>query len=430
MKSFSVIFPKRQFLRRLSILSVGMLIGQGILIISTPIITRFYTPEDFGLFAVFGALGSIFGMIIGLRYELAIPLERDDRAAAALVSGIFLTGLMIGLVLTFLIWLGAADFVALFEMPELAVLLWLLPPCLIVSAAGGALSFWSIRQGTFRLNSANRIYHYGAQALGQLGFAPATGSGAGLVFGYVLGFFARFLHLLFSLPRADLDAFRRPSLREIFVVLRCYWRYPIFATSSSALQATANMLPAVLIAMLYGPATAGLYALAQRVIALPLRLLGETASHVFLGEIRSLDHAGVIQLFKSTAALFATLGLIGMLPLLWIAPPLFAFVFGETWYDAGVIVQLLLPLYLMRFVVTPVSHTLNVLERQDLHLLASVLNVLALGVSFAIGWWQVLEANVTIGLFSAIASLTFVFYITVAWQSLRRADWEALRRSN
>ena len=430
MRSFSVNLPKRQFLRRLSMLSGGMMIGQGMLIISTPIITRFYTPEDFGLFAVFGALASIFGMVIGLRYELAVPLERDDRAAAALVSGIFLTSLLIGFLLTILIWLWAADFVALLDMPELAVMLWLLPPCLIVWAAGGALSFWSIRQGTFRLNGVNRVYHYGTQAVGQLSFAPAAIGGAGLVFGYALGFLARFLHLLFALPRADVDAFLRPSLKEIFVVLRCYWRYPIFSTSSSALQATANMLPAVLIAMLYGPAMAGLYALAQRVIALPLRLLGETASHVFLGEIRTLDHAGVIRLFKSTTVLFATLGLIGMLPLLWLAPPLFAFVFGEKWHDAGVIVQLLLPLYFMRFVVTPVSQTLNVLERQDLHLLASVLNALALGVSFAIGWWQALEASVTIGLFSAIASLTFVFYIAVAWQNLRRADWQTLRRTN
>ena len=64
-----------------------------------------------------------------------------------------------------------------------------------------------------------------------------------------------------------------------------------------------------------------------------------------------------------------------MAPVLFAGPTLFALVFGDAWRAAGEIVQLLVPLYLTRFVVTPVSQTLNILGRQKLHLVSSSLDM-------------------------------------------------------
>lgn len=404
-----------------------MAVGQGLLILSTPILTRLYSPQDFGLFAIFGAFASIFTIVIALRYEIAIPLEHDDRDAAALVSGAILASLGFTLLLCLPILLWGEAFSALAGVPALAPLLWLLPPCLALWGIGNALSFWSVRQGTFRINGLNRIMHHGVQAAGQLGFGAASLGGAGLIFGYALGYLARSAHFLATLHPADIRLFRRPGLARLKRVLRRHWRYPVFSSSSTLLQTSVNMLPPVLIALLYGPGMAGWYALAQRIVALPSRLVGEAASEAFLGEIRSVDHAGMLRLFKRTAALFAGLGILGLLPLVVAGPWLFAIVFGEAWRETGVIVQLLAPFYLVRFVVTPISQTLNVLERQDLHLAVSALAMLALLASFVAGWWLGLEPYWTIGLFSILSSAAFAFYALVAWRHLQRADWQKLR---
>lgn len=397
---------------------------------SAPILTRLYTPEDFGLFAVFSAFAAITAVVIGLRYELSIPLEQDDQIAAALVAGVGLTSVSISLLACLLLWLWGAWLAALLGVPELAPLFWLLPPCMMLWGLGNALSFWSIRQGTFRLNGINRMAQYGAQASGQLVFGVAALGGTGLILGYALGYLTRFVHLLVALPRADLRAFCRPSPAEVWQGLRYYWRYPAFSASSSILQSSCNMLPAVMVAALYGPAMAGFYALAQRVVALPFRLLSDAASQVFLGEIRSRDHKGMLRLFKRTVGLFVGLGVLGLLPLAAVAPWLFAIVFGEAWRETGTILQLLTPLYLVRFVVTPVSQALNALQRQDLHLAAALMNGVAFAASFTIGWQLSLDYQWTIGLFSAGSSMAFIFYIMAAWRNLQRADWQALQQTD
>lgn len=430
LRQFSARLLRSRFLRGLSILSGGMVFGQALLIMSTPLLTRLYTPEEFGLFAIFGTFMSIGATMIALRYELAIPLERNERAAAALVAGAGLTSASISLLSCLLLWLWGAELATFLGVPDLAPLLWLLPPCLMFWGIGSGLSFWLVRKSSFRLNGINRIVHFGTQAGGQLAFGLAGASGSGLILGYAAGYLARLIHLLLALPQVEIRKFCRPSLAEIGRELRSYWRYPVFSASSAALQAACIMLPAVLVATLYGPAMAGFFALAQRAVALPLRLLGESASQVFLGEIRDRDHAGLIRLFKRVAALFAGLGLIVLLPLAWVGPWLFSFVFGEAWQEAGIIFQLLAPLYLTRLLVTPISQTLNVLDRQDLHLWFAVINALTLIMSFTAGWWLELGVHWTIGLFSVMSSMTFVFTIAVTWRVLRRGGWQTLHRED
>lgn len=407
-----------------------MVIGQGLLVGSTPFLTRLYTPEDFGLFAVFGAFASILITIVTLRYETAIPLERDNRVAAALVAASGLVGLLFSLLICLLVLVWGESFARLLNLPALAPLLWLLPPCLLLWGLGTTLSLWSIRLGTFRLNGANRIIHHGMQAGGQLALGPTGIGGAGLIFGYVMGCGARFGHFFLALPKAEMRTFTQPSLAEIVTAMRCYWRHPVFSASSAVLQVASLMLPAVFITLLYGSAMAGWYALAQRVVALPLRLIGEGASEVFLGEIRAVDQKGLNRLFKRTIALFTVIGLIVLLPLSLVAPWLFSIIFGAAWVETGVICQLLVPLYLGQFVAHPVSPIWNFLRRQELYLLSSICNGFALLFSFSVGWHLGLDAHWTIGLFSVSSGMVFLLTVAAAWRALRRVDWDKLRAAS
>jgi O-antigen/teichoic acid export membrane protein len=409
---------RSRFLRRLAILSSGTAIGQATLIIVSPFLTRIYDPEAFGLFAIFGAVAAIFGIVATMRFEYALPRETDDRSAAALVVGIFLTSIIAALLLGCLVWLAGPPFAAAMGAPELGPFLWLLPPSVTLWGMGSALSLWSIRQGTFRLNGLNRVIYHGVQATTQLALGLGGLVGGGLILGYCSGFLARVGHLAVALPQQELRRFFSTKMADSWRMLRHYRRYPMLYALAALLQEACTMLPAILIALLYGPAVAGLYALAQRVVMVPLRFLGESASQAFLGEVRSLDHTALLRLFKRVALLFAGLGMLFIVPLFLAGPWLFAFVFGEAWRETGVFFQLLAPLYLARLVVTPISQTLNILERQDLHLVASALNFLALLVGFTVGGAFELGPRWTIGLFSALSSLSFLFFFIVAWRGL------------
>jgi O-antigen/teichoic acid export membrane protein len=236
-----------------------------------------------------------------------------------------------------------------------------------------------------------------------------------------LGSCARLGLLARALPRADRALWCGVSWRRILVQAQASWHYPVFSGSSALLQSSSQMLPAVFIAVLYGPMAAGWFGLGQRITGMPTRLVGEAAAQAFLGEVAQAEGPAVYRLFKRTALRFFLLGLVGLSPLLLAGPPLFALVFGEPWRETGLIVQILVPLHLARFVVVPVAQTLNVTGRQHLHLVASLLAALALLVSFALGAWLDFSLTGTLLLYSLGTTAAFLFYLACAWRAAKTA---------
>jgi O-antigen/teichoic acid export membrane protein len=94
-------------------------------------------------------------------------------------------------------------------------------------------------------------------------------------------------------------------------------------------------------------------------------------------------------------------------------------VFGETWRTAGEITRLLVPLYLTRLVVTPVSQTLNAYGRQSQHLLTATLDTSLLATSFVIAWQFSLEPLTTVLMFSVGSSLAYLLYFWLAFNAAR-----------
>ena len=79
------ILPKNRFARSVSFLAGGTAAGQAITVLAAPLLTRLYSPEDFGLLAVYTSLLMTIGVIASLRYQLAIPLPKSDEEAAHVV---------------------------------------------------------------------------------------------------------------------------------------------------------------------------------------------------------------------------------------------------------------------------------------------------------------------------------------------------------
>ncbi len=410
-----------RFARRLTLLSGGTFFGQAILMLSAPLLTRLYTPADFGALAVFSALASMLVVIIALRYEFAIPIchDVDDALAAVAVSMLVVTVLCLLLVVVTAV--GGSDLAEQVGLGEYPSLLWLLPPMLWLWGLSLALSGWSIRQGSFRLNAMSSLGQFVAQAFTQLGLGAAGGGAASLVVGFSMGPVTRLAMLWPALSGQDRARMLRLSWSHLSKVARQHWRYPVFSSSSSLLQSASQMLPAVFVAALYGPAAAGLFGLTQRIMGAPVRMLSEAASQVFLSEIGRADGRTLYRLVKRTTLAFLLVGLVGASPLLLAGPGLFALAFGEPWRDGGALVQLLVPIYLARFVVVPVSQTLNVTGHQHLHLTASVLNMLALGLSFGLAATLGFGMNMTMLLYSIGSTLAFLFYLGAIWYTARLA---------
>lgn len=424
-RRLSRLLPQDLFLKRVAMLSGGVMLGQLILVAATPLLTRLYTPEQFGMLALFMALTTIIGTVICLSYELAVPVvpERDDAACLVAVAATVAT--VFAAMLTVVVALFRHGIAALLGAAELAPFLWLVPAAMLLHGLTMPLGVWFLRHGVFK-RAVNKPLQFGTQAAAQIGLGLAGAGTGGLLIGYCAGYVARFVYLLGSLPRPDRRLLLGPQPRRMWRLAREYWVYPALSTPSYFLQSSTQMLPAVFLAVLYGPAAAGWFGLAQRMLELPVRLLSQSTSSVYLHAIARGSTAEVYRLFRRTSLRFLVLGLLGMAPLLVAGPWLFAVIFGEDWRAAGIMVQCLVPAQLARFVVVPVAQTLNVFRRQDLHLLAAALNLSALAASFLAGWWLQLGPAAVVLLFSLASSLAWLTYYLFAWRVARARAHDAI----
>jgi O-antigen/teichoic acid export membrane protein len=235
------------------------------------------------------------------------------------------------------------------------------------------------------------------------------------------------VHFARLLPAHERVWMLRLRWERLWPLARRHWHYPAYSAPSALLQSSTLLLPAVLLAALYGPVIAGWFGLGQRVMALPVKLLGQAASQVFLGEAPKLSNdAEVRRLFLRSTAGFAALGLLGMAPVLLFGPWLFALVFGAGWREAGLMAAILVPQHLARFVVTPVSQTLNIYGRQELHLVASLANGAALVIAFGLGYGAGLEAMTVLMIYSVGTSLAYALYLGFAWQVVRKGGFQPI----
>ena len=92
---------KNEFTSNVLKLITGTALGQLITVLVSPILTRLYSAEDFGIFAIYISVAGILSVIITLRFEDAIVLPAEDNEAIDLV----LLGLGISLIFSLILLL-------------------------------------------------------------------------------------------------------------------------------------------------------------------------------------------------------------------------------------------------------------------------------------------------------------------------------------
>jgi O-antigen/teichoic acid export membrane protein len=422
------LLPRGRVYRRITTLAGSVVLGQVVIVAISPMLTRLYTPEEFGAYAIVTALVGIAGTVACLRYDAAIPLLPTDQGAGDLTCLCILLALCFAALSLLLVWLVGPWLAAVAATPNLQWLLLLAPAVLVALSVGQTMSYWSVRRGLFRENALSRLVASCSQAAAQLGLGFAGFMASGLVVGYLAGQAVRVVQLALTMPKGDRHLFAGATRDGMLRQARRAWRYPAFSAPSGLLEATTQLLPALLLAILYGPAVAGWFSLGQRLLGLPVRLLGQTTSLVVLAELAQRDARGMYRLFRRASTRFLALGLVGMSPLIVAGPALFALVFGEDWRMAGHMAQLLAPIYITRLMIAPVTKVLDVLGQQKLHLISSSVDGTLMCVVFLSAWQLGLSPLVTLGLYSLGSTSAYTLYFCLTWMTVHRAAHAAIAK--
>ncbi len=419
--------PKRQtaasggFARAVLVLVSGTALAHGLTAAALPVLSRLYTPTDFGLLAVFSSVLSIAAVAACLRYDVAVAIpERDDDAlhlvALALSCSIGVAALLATAVAIAPGWIAKC-----LGQPALASMLWLVPVGVLLAGAYSALQFWYIRQKRFTLLARTRIVQSASSAGTQIGLGWWAAIGPfGLLLGYVMNTGTACVSLGWQLLRKAPPI----SWSRMCELAAEYSRFPKYSTFEALANSAAIQLPIIMIAALAAPAEAGYLMIAMTVMQAPMSLIGTAIGQVYLSRAPAEHRRG--QLGRFTVDTLNGLFKAGAGPMLAagiLSPVLFGHIFGADWHRAGWLVFWMTPWFLLQFLAVPIALGLHVTGnlRAALQLQAGGL-VLRIAMVWAASKWQVSLISEAYAISGAIFYLCYLIVILaavgVSWRSV------------
>ena len=357
------LLPKNQFARGVSILAGGTAGAQLVVLLVAPLLTRLYSPDDFGVLAVYMSILALVSVISSLKYEMAIPLPEDESEVVALTLLSLLLVILIAVSTGLLVLFFGDSLAEILQVPALADYLWLLPVGVLFAGSYQIFTYWAVRLKEFPVLAKTKLWQQLLTATVQISTFKL--GGAGLLYGHVSGQGIG----VYTLAKKTVarESWRKLPFSKIkFVALR-YRNFPLFSTWGGFLNAAGTQLPPILFATLFGATSAGLYALAHRIIALPMAVIGQAIGQVFLSNAAIEYRAG--KLPKLVIAAHRALIKIVIPPVLFLilfGPDAFSLIFGKQWVSSGEVASWLALWMLVSFSTSPLSSIFTVIERQAL----------------------------------------------------------------
>lgn len=404
--------PRRSFLANTLTLGGGTGLAQGLLILSTPFLSRIFTPEAIGDFGIYYAVVSFAIVLAPLGYPMAVVSSESDDDAVRLTLGAMTLA-----ALSSIVAVGAMGLLRQLGWFGFGRLSWGLLPlgglAILITASFEALRLWFVRSESFGAVSRAVVLQGAGRAIGPLPLGLAGLGTSGLVLGDLLGRGLGVGSLLRRFRTAARSRPRGPGEPDVPATLWSYRRFPATQVPSRALNTLATLLPVPMVMALFGPETAGLFVMMERVLSVPVSFVGRATGDVFharLALLRRESPGEALRLFYRTGASLAGLAVPMVVFLVFLGPPVFALVLGEPWREAGAFAAILAPWAGLRLVVAPLSMSVFVYDALRLKLLYDVLALGAVVGAFAYGRAAGLDVGSTLTLLAVLGSVSYLVY--------------------
>ncbi len=373
------------FFQNIAVVAGGNAASKLIGIVSAPIITRLYTPEDYGIYSVFISIVGIAASVATLRYAVTIPIAKDEKLADDILKLCFLITISLSLLWTLGIFLFGNYFLDRFDAGQIKPYLWLLPIVFLGVGIYEALSSWAVRERKFRLITRTKITQGVTSAGVKIGFGALGITPLGLFVGHITQEAAGIGSLFAKLKQLKPAFFKSFSWPDIKYAAKRYKKFPLVQSWSQFLLALGVQLPVCLMGAFFGAKVAGVYGLANSMINLPMNLIGQSVSQVYYAEISKYGKQNPEKIYGLSVSIIKKLFWIGLIPvgiLLAFGPWLFKLVFGPEWSEAGKFAQFLSILVLTRFILSPIANIFNIYEKQSLQLTLNIIRLLLVFAAF------------------------------------------------
>lgn len=354
------LLSKNEFAKNVLTLMTGTVLAQAVPIAIIPILTRIFTPEDFGLFALYGAFVAVVGVIATGRYEIAIMLPVNHEEARVLLQASALVALLISLIISIPLITWNKEIAIFLGNQEIAPWLYLVPISVFLTGIYQSLTYWNNRQKKFKNTAISRVNQSFCQGASQtiFGFLQIAG---GLIWGHFMGIISSLMYLL-GKDKTYKKIVQEINKQEIKQQLVRYKKFPKYGIVGELCDASAMQMPVFMLTKFYSSAITGMFSLTFRVLNMPTSIIASAIGQVLFQKVVEISHTAPERLNKYIIKIFLLLFIIYLpaVPILFIwGEPLFGLVFGEEWRQAGTYAGYLVVAVAIRFAVSPISTVLG-----------------------------------------------------------------------
>lgn len=370
----------------------GTLIGQVATLFALPIISRFYSPAQYGSLSLITSIAALLAPVFILGMDQAVVRPKSEASAKRMFDA-GLLGALAFTIVTSVILLAVRPITDFF--PESAAfIVVMLPICVLVVGLSLLLNQVQVRSERYgSLGIRNTIQSLSITVI-QLGcgFIGAAWIPNGLIIGYVVGTGIGVVILGWG----SRSWFKKIHGSKVVSTLKKEWRYPVLFVPSTITAQFSQQMPLLFLSSLFGVHVAGQIGMGERLIAIPAAQMLIAGSSVFLGKFSSLARnslSNLLPLFLKFSGVFSVIGLVSFAGFFFLGPTLIPLLLGSDWTEAANLLQPMAFACATRVLMNPLVGVFRVLDSARILSQFEVIRVVYLVALAAALWILHVEIN-------------------------------------
>lgn len=384
----------------------GTSFAQAIPLLSSLLLTRIYSPEHFGDYALFLSVIAPLGILSTFRFEYSIPISKSSVNA---MHYALLASIICALLCFVLLFLSSVITIRLPFDNYLIII------GVFLTGIYQIQSLILIRNKKFKNLTYSRIIQTLFGAIGSICLGLGFEADASfLIFGYLIGLVFCNLYSLSATREYFWTKYKLKLLPKYFIKNKSY---ALYLLPGHLLNIFYSNLPIYLFTYFYSASIVGFFSLAQRVVRTPSGVIASAFGDVFRQQSAEVynENRNYSKLFESFFKKLLIISSLAFITLAIFSVNIFELLFGEEWKDAGIYVMFLTPMYFFQFLTTPFTSSLIISGKQKYELLYNIIFVFITLIILYYGAYYKLKIENVLLFYAISNSIVYFLYLKTCY---------------
>lgn len=354
------------FIKDFSVLFSGALLVQIISFAISPIISRLYTPGDFGIFTIYTqALGPLL-ILGGSSIFLMLPLldsRKEEKLVLHLVAGLS------SIVILVLFLVNKLNLINYDHINELFIYFLL---GILITNLRNFSHYKLLSLKEYANNSKAKITEGTFGSISNLSFGYLGFNQIGLIWGNLISQLGFILVSLFNKTFEFNYLFKLESIGHYFRFVEIHKKKIISQSTSHMLEYVLILLFSLIITQSGSIKELGYYSFCQKILFMPLFIISEYFSQFVITRLSNPDVDRSL-ILKKVLLLIITPSIIGGILFSFWGSNIFSFVFGGEWLRSGEFAEVLCIAIFSTFIIRCLQYVPNILNKQEVYTFFSLL---------------------------------------------------------